>query len=119
MDVGVAQAGLLIDRDMVMVIGLHQTLVRRHGARPVSLKFLLDSQRSGAVDGHYDMEYELVDGAPLRVRCKPQGRSMLFEVSRGEGRMNYSVNMDRFVDEDLVPISTADYEDMVRHWLSD
>lgn len=119
MDVNAPEAGLPIERDMVLVMGLHQLLVRRHGARPIRLRFLLDSQRTGSIDGHFEMEYELVDGTSLRVHCKLSGRSMLFRVHRGAGQLNYSVDVEKYVDEDLVPLSIPDYEDMVRHWLSD
>lgn len=119
MEVNAPEAGMPIERDMIVVIGLHQVIVRRHGARPIRLKFLLDSQRQRSIDGHFEMEYELVDGSTLKVYCKLQGRSMLFKVSRGAGQLNYSVDIDKYVDEDLVPLSMPDYEDMVRHWLSD
>ena len=119
MEVNAPEAGLPIERDMIMVMGLHQVLVRRHGARPIRLRFLLDSQRTRSIDGHFEMEYDLVDGSSLKVYCKLEDRSMLFKVSRGAGQLNYSVDVYKFVDEDLVPLSIPDYEDMVRHWLSD
>ncbi len=119
MEVNAPEAGLPIERDMVAGRGLHQVIVRRHGARPIRLRFVLDSQRARGIDGHFEMEYELVDGSTLKVYCKLQGRSMLFKVTRGAGQLNYSVDIDKYVDEDLVPLSIPDYEDMVRHWLSD
>ncbi len=119
MEVRAPEAGLPIDRDMILMMTVHQVLVRERGARPIRLKFLVDSQRLNGIDGHYESEYELENGTVFRVWCKLSGDDVLFKIRRGPRQMNYTVALDRFVDDDLMPTSMDEYETLVEHWMSD
>ncbi len=119
MEVRAPEAGLPIDRGCAFVIVLNQVLVQKFGARPISIKFLIDSQRLNGVDGHYEAEYELRNGANLKVHCKQVKDDMMFRVSRGSNLLSYSVKLGKYVNDDLVPISMAECEDLVSHWLKD
>ena len=119
MEVGSPEAGFTIDRNMILVTTLNQVLVRKHGARAISMKFLVDSHRMNGLDGHFEMEYELKDGALLRINCKETGSDMLFRVRRNGTQLNYSVPVDVYVSDDFVPTSMSEYEDLVMRWLND
>ena len=119
MEVKAPEAGLPIDKDLILVVAFHEALVRKHGAKPIALKFLLDSQRSDGVDGHYEAEYEMRGGRPLKLRYKRVKNEMVIKVDKGRGQMSYSINIDRCVDEDLVPIPTHECDELVAQWVSD
>ena len=119
MDSGSPEAGLPIDRDMIFVTTLSQVLVNTHGARTISIKFLIDSHRTDRVDGHYEMEHELRDGTQLKVRCKEDDGEMIVKVLRNGTQLNYSVAVDEYITGDLVPQSMDDFEELVTHWLND
>ncbi len=119
MDVGCPEAGLPMDRDMVMVVTINQSLVRSHGARFVSAKFLVDSQRTSAVDGHFELEYELKDGTRLRVHCKKVDEEMTFKVFRNGTQLNYTVPVKKYVSCDLVAGQSEEYEELISRWLND
>jgi hypothetical protein len=119
MEVRSPQAGLPIDRDLIFVTTLHRVLVESHSAKPIMLKFLIDSQRVSGINGHYEAEYELANGAVIRLYCKQSNDDMMFRVTRERGQLNYSVKLARYVNEDLIAINIEDYEDLVTHWLND
>ncbi len=119
MEVKALDAGLPLDRDIILVVSLHETLVRTYGARPISIKFLVDSQRRNSVDGHYEAEYELPGGLQMKLFCKLVGDNMVVKVDRGGGQLSYSINIDRYVDDDLMPIPSTEYDDLVSHWVND
>lgn len=119
MEVRAPEAGLPLDKDLILVIALHETLVRNHGAKPIAMKFLLDSQRSDGVDGHYETEYEIKGGRVLKLFFKRVRNDMIVKVDKGRGQMSYSINIDRCVDEDLMPTPTKEYDDLASQWVSD
>jgi hypothetical protein len=119
MDVTAPEAGLPIDRDLILVTTLHRILVGNHKAKPIRLKFVVDSQRVSGVDGHYEAEYELSNGIVLKLFCKQLSDDMMFKVTRGRSQLNYSVKLAKYVNEDLMAINMRDCEDLVSHWLND
>lgn len=119
MEVRAPEAGLYIDRDMVVVMTLHGVLVSKHRARPLALKFLVDSQQDTGVDGHFEGEYELPGGEMLKVFCKKMRDDMVFTVRRGRSQLSYSVKLSQYVNDDLLPVNMEEYEDLVKHWLED
>lgn len=119
MEVRAPEAGLPLDKDLILVVALHETLVRNHGAKPIAMKFLLDSQRSDGVDGHYEAEYEIRGGRQLKLIFKRVRNDMVVKADKGAGQVSYSINIDRYVDEDLMPIRSQEYDDLVSHWVND
>ena len=119
MEVRAPEAGLQISRDTALVLTANQVLVTQHGARPITVKFLIDSQRLNGVDGHYEAEYELKNGSYLGLYFKQVKDDIMIRVRRGKSQLSYSVRIDRFVDEDLMPVSMSEFEDLVHHWLND
>ena len=119
MDATAPEAGLPIDRDLILVTTLHRILVGNHKAKPIRLKFVVDSQRVSGVDGHYEAEYELSNGIVLKLFCKQFRDDMMFKVTRGRGQLNYSVKLAKYVNEDLLAINIGDHEALVSHWLND
>jgi len=110
------EAGLPIDKDLAFVLAINQVLVAEFGARPVLVKFLLDSQRMNGVDGHYEAEYETRSGQALRLYMKHSGRSMAIRVGIGRAQFNYSVDIDRYVTDDLVPTDIVEFRELVSDW---
>jgi hypothetical protein len=113
------EAGLPIEKDLILVVAFHEELVKKHGAKPIALKFLLDSQRSDVVDRHIDAEYEMANGRSLKLRYKRIKNDMVIKVDKGRGQMSYAINIDRCVDEDLVHTPNQEFGDLVAHWVSD
>ena len=119
MEVRAPQAGLPIDRDMIFVTTLHKVLVGNHSAKPILLKFLIDSQRVNGINGHFEAEYEFADGAVIRLYFKQVNEDMMFRVTKERGQLNYSVKLAKYVNEDLIALNTEDYEDLVTQLLKD
>ena len=119
MEVRAPQAGLPIDRDMIFVTTLHKVLVGNHSAKPILLKFLIDSQRVNGINGHFEAEYEFADGAVIRLYFKQANEDMMFRVTKERGQLNYSVKLAKYVNEDLIALNTEDYEDLVTQLLND
>jgi len=108
---------MLIDKDMVLVMKIHEVLVGEMGAKPIALKFLIDSQKATGVDGHYEAEYELKEGNTLRFMCKQVKKDMIFRVSMGKGQMSYAVELDKYVSDDLIARSIFDIKELVDQWI--
>lgn len=108
---------MLIDKDMVLVLKIHEVLVGELGAKPIALKFLIDSQSAVGVDGHYEAEYELKEGGPLKFMCKHVKKDMIFRVSLGRGQMSYAVELDKYVGEDLMARSVFDIKELLDEWI--
>lgn len=119
MDFRAPEAGLPLDKEMMMVVSVHQALVGKYGARPIALKFLLDSQRSDGVDGHFEAEYELFSGTNIRLNIKRVKGEMVVKVMKGRGQVNYSVNIDKCVNDDLMPIQSKELDDLVSRWVNE
>jgi hypothetical protein len=117
MDVRSPEAGLPIDKDMALVMKIHDVLVSEFGAHPIMLKFLIDSQRLDGVDGHYEAEYELKSGGSLKFTCKQVRKDMIFRVSLGKGQLNYSVELGKYINDDLMAVSIFDIRELVDQWL--
>jgi hypothetical protein len=111
------EAGMPIDKDMILVTKIHELLVGEFGARPIMLKFLVDSQRTNNVDGHYEAEYELKSGTSLKFMCKLVKKDMIFRVTMGMSQLNYAVDLDKFINDDLVPISIFDIKELLDQWM--
>lgn len=110
------EAGLPIDKDMAFVIVVNQVLVAEFGARPVLVRFVLDSQRTNGVDGHFEAEYEMRSGQVLSLHMKRSGRSMAVRVALGRAQFSYSVEIDRYITDDLVPTDIAGFRELVSDW---
>jgi len=119
MEVRAPQAGLPIDRDMIFVTTLHKVLVGNHSAKPIMLKFLIDSQRVNGINGHFEAEYEFANGAVIRLYFKQSNDDMMFRVTKERGQLNYSVKLAKYVNEDMIALNTEDYEDLVTQLLKD
>jgi hypothetical protein len=119
MEFKATEAGLPIEKDLILVLAFHEELVKKHGAKPIALKFLVDSQRSDGVDGHYEAEYEMRGGRSLKLRFKLVKKEMVIKVDLGRGQMSYAINIDRCVNEDLVHTPNREFDDLVAHWVSD
>ncbi len=117
MEVRSPEAGMTIDKDLVLVMKIHEVLVGEMGAKPLALKFLIDAQRVFGVDGHYEAEYELKEGGSLIYMCKQIKKDMIFRVSFGKGQMNYAVELDKFVGDDLIVKSIFDVKELVEQWM--
>lgn len=108
---------MIIYKDIVLVMKINEVLVGEFGAKPIMLKFLVDSQRVSGVDGHYEAEYELKNGRSLAYSCKQVKKDMIFRVSLGKGVMNYSVDLDRYVNDDLIARSIFDIKGLLDQWM--
>ena len=117
MDVRPAEAGMTIDKDMILVLKIHELLVQEYGAHPVTLKYVLDSQRANGMDGHYEAEYDFRNGKTLKFMCKLVRRDMIFRVMAGMNQLNYALDLNKMVDDDLIPVSMLDIRELVDQWM--
>ncbi len=117
MEAGVEEAGMPIDKDMVLVMKIHETLVGELGARPITLKYVVDSQRMNGGNGHYEAEYEFKSGPNLKFMCKLVRRDMIFRVMLGPRQLNYAIDLNKLIDDDLMPRSYLDIRELVDQWM--
>ena len=80
-------------------------------------KFLIDAQGVSGIDGHYEAEYDLKSGGSLKFQCKQARKDMIFRVSLGKGATSYSVEIDKYVSDDLMPVSIFMIRELVDQWL--
>lgn len=106
-----------IGKDMILVTKIHELLVSEFEARPIKLKFVVDSQRTHGVDGHYEAEYELKSGTTLKFMGKLVRRDMIFRVMLGMGQMNYTVDLNKLISDDLAPISIFEIRELLDQWM--
>ena len=117
MDVRYPEAGMPINKDMVLVMKIHELLVGEFGARPISLKYVIDSQRTSGFDGHYEAEYELKSGQTLKFMCKLVKTDMIFRVIMGMNQLSYALDLNKLVDDNLMPVSILDIRELLDKWM--
>ena len=99
--------GLMVDKDNVAAIFVHDLLVRKYGFVPKLLTFTVDI---------HNLEYEHNDTRTV-LRLARRGEHLDVSVQRGEKTEEFSVPLAELVDDRLI-IDKEKLEDNVKKWLS-
>jgi hypothetical protein len=104
-----------LDKEIVFVVKLHETLVSGFDISPVSICLRRDPDFSFS-EGEFLMEYDLGYGDTLKVTCRREGGNMLISLSSSGKETNYSVPLDMFIDDDFMPVVDEGFTKLVQDW---
>jgi hypothetical protein len=104
-----------LDKEIVFVVKLHETLVSGFDISPVSIGMRKDPD-FGFSEGEFLMEYDLGYGDTLMVTCRREGGDMLISLSSSGKETNYSVPLDMFIDDDFMPVVDEEFTKLVQDW---
>lgn len=104
-----------LDKEIIFIVKLHETLVRGFDISPVSICLRKDPD-FGFLEGEFVMEYDLGYGDSLNVVCKREGGNMLISLSSSGKETDYSVPLDLFVDDDFMPVVDEEFMKLVQDW---
>jgi hypothetical protein len=104
-----------LDKEIVFVVKLHETLVSGFDISPVSISMRKDPD-FGFSEGEFLMEYDLGYGDTLIVTCIREGGNMLISLSSSGKETNYSVPLDMFIDDDFMPVVDEEFTKLVQDW---
>ena len=104
-----------LDKEIVFVVKLHETLVSGFDISPVSISMRKDPD-FGFSEGEFLMEYDLGYGDTLMATCRREGGNMLISLSSSGKETNYSVPLDLFIDEDFMPVVDEEFTKLVQDW---
>jgi len=109
------EGSIPLDKEIVFVVKLHETLVSGFDVSPVSISMRSDPD-FGFSGGDFLMEYDLGYGDTLIVTCKREGGTMLISLSSSGKESDYSVPLDQYVDDDFMPVVDEEYAKLVQDW---
>lgn len=104
-----------LDKEIIFVVKLHETLVSGFDISPVSISLRKDPDL-GFLEGEFLMEYDLGYGDTLMVTCMREGGNMLISLSSSGKETNYSVPLDMFIDDDFMPVVDEEFTKLVQDW---
>ena len=104
-----------LDKEIVFIVKLHETLVSGFDISPVSIGLRKDPD-FGFLQGEFLMEYDLGYGDTLMVTCRREGGNMLISLSSSGKETNYSVPLDLFIDDDFMPVVDDEFTKLVQDW---
>lgn len=104
-----------IDKEMVFVVKLHETIVSNFDVAPMSINLRKDPD-FGLLEGEFVLQYDLGFGEKLVIICKREGGNMLIILEAGEKQTNYSVPLDLYVDDDFMPVVDEEFVKLVQDW---
>jgi len=104
-----------LDKEIVFVVKLHETLVSGFDISPVSISMRKDPD-FGFSEGEFLTEYDLGYGDTLMVTCRREGGNMLISLSSSGKETNYSVPLDMFIDDDFMPVVDEEFTKLVQVW---
>lgn len=104
-----------LDKEIVFVVKLHETLVSGFDISPASISMRKDPD-FGFSEGEFLMEYDLGYGDTLMVTCRREGGNMLISLSSSGKETNYSVPLDMFIDDDFMPVVDEEFTKLVQDW---
>ncbi|MDH4123339.1 MAG: hypothetical protein OEV21_04590 [Thermoplasmata archaeon] len=104
-----------LDKEIIFVVKLHETLVTNFDVIPMSISLRNDPE-FGPVEGEFVLEYDLGFGEMLVLTCKREGGNMLIALESGDKIMNYSVLLDMYVDDDFMPVTDGEFSMLIENW---
>ncbi|MEM2839768.1 MAG: hypothetical protein QW505_05620 [Thermoplasmata archaeon] len=104
-----------LDKEVIFVAKLHETLVNNFEVSPVSIRLRKDSE-FGFSDGEFVLEYDLGFGEMLVISMKREGGEMLISIESGDRRMDYPVPLDMYIDDDFMPVPDEEFVSLVQDW---
>lgn len=104
-----------LDKDLIFVSKLHETLVNNFDLTPVSILLRKDPD-FGFSAGDFVLEYDLGYGEELIVSCRREGGNMLISLNSGDRDMRYSIPLDLYVDDEFMPVVDEEFERMISEW---
>jgi len=104
-----------LDKELIFVAKLHETLVNNFEVSPVSIRLRKDSEL-GFADGEFVLEYDLGFGEMLTIYMRREGGEMLISIESGDKRMDYPVPLDMYIDDDFMPVPDEEFVALVQDW---
>jgi hypothetical protein len=104
-----------LDKEIVFIVKLHETLVSGFDVSPVSISMRRDPD-FGFSGGDFLLEYDLGYGDTLIVACKREGGNMLISLSSSGKEFDSSVPLDQYVDDDFMPVVDEEFTRLVQDW---
>ena len=111
------EEGVLIplDKEMVFVVKMHEILVINFEVIPESMSLRTDPD-GGSDEIEFVLEYDLGYGESLSIVCRREGGNMMITLFSNDREVNYTVPLDMYVDDDLMPVPDEDYTKLVQGW---
>ena len=104
-----------LDKELIFVAKLHETLVSNFEVAPVSIRLRKDPE-FGFADSEFVLEYDLGFGEMLLISMKREGGEMLISIVSGDKRMDYPIPLDNYVDDDFMPAQDEEFLLLVQEW---
>jgi len=107
--------GISLEKEIIFVAKLHETLVNNFDLEPVSINLRKDPD-FGYQAGDFILKYDLGFGDELIVTCRREGGNMLITLDSGGRQMHYSIPLDLYVDDDFMPVVDEEFEKLISDW---
>ncbi len=104
-----------LDKEMVFIVKLHETLVSNFEVSPISMTLRVNPD-VGPDEKEFILLYDLGYGDSLRMECIREGGNMMITLISNDREVSYSVPIDSFVDDDLMPVADEEYARLVQGW---
>lgn len=106
---------IILDKELMFVAKLHETLVSNFEVAPVSIRLRKDPQL-GFADGEFVLEYDLGFGEMLLISMRREGGEMLISIESGDRRMDYPILLDNYIDDDFMPVPDEEFVALIQEW---
>lgn len=104
-----------LDKELMFVAKLHETLVNNFEVTPVSIRLRKDPE-SRVADSEFVLEYDLGFGETLLISLMREGGEMLISIVSGDKRMDYPIPLDNYIDDDFMPVPDEEFVSLVQDW---
>jgi len=104
-----------LDKELIFVAKLHETLVSNFEVSPVSIRLRKDPEL-GFSDAEFVLEYDLGFGETLLISMRREGGEMLISIESGDRRLDYPVLLDMYIDDDFMPVQDEEFIELVQDW---
>jgi len=104
-----------LDKELIFVAKLHETLVSNFEVSPVSIRLRKDPEL-GFSDTEFVLEYDLGFGETLLISMRREGGEMLISIESGDRRLDYPVLLDMYIDDDFMPVQDEEFIELVQDW---
>ena len=104
-----------IDKEMVFIVKIHETLVTNFEVSPVAMS-LREDPDLGAKGADFVLDYDLGYGEELSIVCRREGGNMLVTLFSNEREINHTVPLDEYIDDDFMPVADEEFTKLVQNW---
>lgn len=110
-DEGVVQ----LDKEIVFIARMHETLVKNFEVTPVSIR-LREDPDIGLDGADFVLDYDLGYGDSLCLVCRREGGEMLVTLISNDREISHSVQLDSYIDDDFMPVEDEEFANLVQSW---